>query len=197
MAVVDLPNSPAPNSAQFSIVGSGGVQRGATGGASQIINRLGDHYKLAVTFPPLPNNDTGRKFVAGVVRARRLGLRMEFPLAGIDQGSPGAPVVDGAGQSGTSLNVRGLVAGYVCGQGFWLSIVKDGQHYLHNAYVQRVAGANGKATLGIEPPLRVPFPDGAAINLAQPMIEGYIDLGSWDVSLAHHVGLGFTIEESA
>ena len=50
----------------------------------------------------------------------------------------------------------------------------------------------------IYPPLRIPFADGDKVHLAKPMIEGFIDGDelSWEMSLAHHHHISFTIEEA-
>ena len=125
-------------------------------------------------------------------------LRVPYPLLD-PQGSPGAPVVDGAGQSGTSLAVRGLTPGYAVKEGFWLSIVDaDGQHYLHTATAPVRADTSGDATLSIAPMLRVPFADGAAVNLAVPMVEGFVDGNwGWDIPVNRLTAVQFPLEEAA
>lgn len=141
-----------------------------------------------------------RVFVSRLLAAKSEGLRIEYPLLGEGQGIPGAPAVDGAGQAGKSLVLRGLTPHYAAKEGFWLSIEDAaGQHYLHNVRATVVAGADGKASLSIEPALRVPFADGAAIHLDRPMIEGLVDGDEWgwQIPVNRLIALAVTIEEAA
>lgn len=195
--MIELPALPQPNACRPALIDHGGVLRSALGGASQRINRLGSRFRVEVGYPPLPEPN-GRIFVNRLLRAKNEGLRIEFPLLGVDQGIPGAPVVDGAGNAGTTLNIKGLQPHYAGKEGFWLSIERAGQHYLHVLSAAFVAGADGKATATIYPPMRIPFQDGDKIHLAKPMIEGLIDgdeLG-WEMSLAHHQHIAVVIEEA-
>ena len=194
--MIEFPPRPAPNSCQPALLDHGGTLRSALGGASQRINRLGSRFRVALTYPPLPE-PAGRIFVNRLLRAKEQGLRVEFPLAA-SQGVPGSPVVDGAGSVGYTLNLRGLTPNYAGKEGFWLSVVHAGKHYLHTVTAQFIAGADGKAVVSVYPALRYPFADGSAVHLAKPMIEGLIDGDeqAWEMSLAHHQHISVTIEES-
>src|SRR3546814_1909417 len=66
-----------------------------------------------------------RIFIARLLKAKREGLRIPYPLIDVPQGAPGSPVVDGADQSGTTINLRGLTPGYAAKEGYWLSIEED------------------------------------------------------------------------
>jgi hypothetical protein len=141
-----------------------------------------------------------RVFVSRLLDAKSEGLRIEFPLIDVDQGLPGSPVVDGAGQAGKTLDIRGLTPYYGFKEGFWLSIEDaSGQHYLHNCRSNLVTGSDGKATIDITPALRTPFADGATIHLAKPMIEGFVDGNewSWQIPVDKLIALSVPIEEAA
>lgn len=201
MAVVELPSGGGlPWLMQMDpvLIDFGGVQVGSTGGAAQSIDRLGSRWRFACSMPPMPFTDYGRTFCARLVRAKRLGLRIDLPLAEGNQGAPGTGVVVNlAGQSGAALAVRGGVPGYVAKEGYWLSIVKDGQHFAHQLSGTVTFGGDGKAVLPIEPMLRVPFPDGAAVHLAAPKVEGFVvgnEMG-WSIDVAQFAGLAWTLEE--
>src|SRR3546814_10400759 len=72
-----------------------------------------------ISFPPmLPS--VSRIFIARLLKAKREGLRIPYPLIDVPQGAPGSPVVDGADQSGTTINLRGLTPGYAAKEGYWL-----------------------------------------------------------------------------
>jgi hypothetical protein len=195
--MIEFPALPAPNGCTPSLVDYGGVLRSAIGGATQKIDRLGSRFRVELTYPPMTEID-GRLFVSRLIRAKREGLRAEYPLLSVDQGLPGSPLVDGAGQTGYTLAVRGLTPNYAGKEGYWLSIVRSGQHYLHNVAANFAADATGDAVIDIFPALRIPFLDADVVNLGKPMIEGIVDgdeIG-WQMSLAHHIQFSVTIEEA-
>ena len=197
--MIELPEWPAPNGMSASLVDFGLTLGGALGGADQRIDRAGSRYKVELTFPPM-HADQARVFVSRLQRAKSEGLRVPFPLLDIEQGSPGSPVVDGGGQAGTLLAVRGVRANYRWREGYWLSIeATDGQHYLHNVAANGVADGNGGGTIAIWPPLREAFPDGATVHLAKPMLEGLPegDETSWQVPKNKLIALSVPIRETA
>lgn len=196
--MIELPLSPAPNGVSPRLIDYGFTMRSPTGGAALRLDRAGSRFAAEVSFPPM-KADTARVFVSRLLDAKSEGLRIEFPLLDVSQGNPGSPVVDGAGQAGKTLAVRGLNPGYVCKEGYWLSIEDaDGQHYLHNVRATVRADSSGDATLAITPALRVPFADGATIHLAKPMIEGLVDGNewSWQLPVNKLIALAVTIEEA-
>ena len=197
--MIELPDHLGPSSATPALLDFGVTLRPATGGPVQKVQRAGSRYRVEFTLPAMYADDA-RVFVSRLIEAKRIGhLVIPFPLA-ISQGAPGSPVVDGAGQTGTTLNIRGLIPGYLFREGYWLTI-KDayGQRYLFNCRSTVPADTNGEATIKIEPPLRVPHPDGAQILLANPEIEGFLDGGewTWTISPTGITELSFTVEEVA
>lgn len=195
--MIELPAWAEPNGATPALVDAGGVMRSPLNTAALRVNRLGSHYRVGLTFPPF-EAEKGRIIVSRLVRAQSEGLRVPYPLFE-DQGTPTAPVIDGAGQSGRSVKVRGLTPGYRAREGYWLSIVHvTGQHFLHNVATDVTADSSGRATIDLCELLRVPFVDGAQINLVRPMIEGLVDgdARSWSLSLEHHTSVEVVIEEA-
>ena len=187
--MIKLPTGVVPSEMEVLALDQGSVVRGAS---SLRIDRPGNRYAIGFTFPP-----SAKPKLARIVRAKRQGIRVYLPLK-VPQGSPGTPVVDGAGQSGTSLIARGFAPGYFAKEDYWLTIVEPGgKAYLHQMNSTVAADATGAATLDIEPPLRAPFPDGAEINFATPYIEGFIDGQDWGWNVPTHwlVAIGFTVEE--
>jgi hypothetical protein len=198
MAVIELPEWAVPNSATPALIDFGGVLRPSTGGALLRVDRQGSRYKAALTFPPFDDPAHGRVIVSRLIRAKRMGLRVEFPLLASQECEDA--VVDGAGQAGTALMIRGLFPRRVVREGFWLSVVRaDGQHFLHNVAGQAMADAAGKATLQLSEMLRWPFADGNKVNLVRPMIEGIVDGDeqAWAISVEKFVSIEFTVEEAA
>lgn len=197
--MIDLPTTKLPASVTSAFVDNGGTMRSATNAKGLRLNRLGSHYRAAVTMP-LHRSEDAAPLIADLIAAKQEGLRMRYPLQGVDQSGSGAPVVDGAAQSGTSLKLRGMTPGYVLKKGFWLSIVDpDGQHFLHNVFSGATVGSDGKATVQIRPMLNYAFANGAQVHITTPMIEGEV-LGneqSWQIVRGDRiVGLAFTIEET-
>jgi|EndMetStandDraft_9_1072997.scaffolds.fasta_scaffold30101_2 hypothetical protein len=183
-----------------AFVDIGTTVRGGTNATGQRVDRPGGHYRAAVTIS-LGTAVQRSALISDLVRGKQEGLRMTFPLQGVDQSGSGAPVMDGADQAGRLINLRGLTVGYVVEKGFWLSIVDaDGQHYLHNVFVGGTVDGAGKVEITLAEHLRVPFPDGASVHLDQPMIEGDVEGNeqAWRLSRADRVdGISFTIEEAA
>lgn len=196
--MIELPEGVVPNMVQPALMDFGSVQRPPLGGPLQRVNRLGNRFRVSVGLPPIRNKDLGRVVISRLLRAKTEGLRIEWELVGIEQGSPGTPLVKGAGQAGTSLLVDGFRLGYGYSEGFWLSIAHNGQHYLHNVAASGSAAA-GEATLTLTPALRVSPADNSPVHLQKPMIEGLVlgDELAWNYSLAHHVEIQFDIEEAA
>jgi hypothetical protein len=197
--MIELPSHLVPNGASPSIVDRGGVLRGAS---AIRIDRAGSHYRIAISHPPYRSDDDGRIVVSRLIRAKRRGLRVPYPLLSVDQGQCGSDVVvDGADQAGEMLAVRGLPGGVEVREGYWMSIeAASGQHYLHNIGAGTIADDEGRAVLDVsDTGLRHPFGDGDRVHLVRPMIEGLIegDQQAWALSLAHHVAIEYVIEEAA
>lgn len=199
--MIELPEGCHPNAASPALLDFGGVQKGATGGAALRIDRNGNRYKVAMTMP-VSMGLTGQQIVSRLTQGKTKGLKVEYPLQGVDQGAPGSPVVDGAGQAGAAINLRGMTPGYVAQEGYWLTIHDaSGQGYLHQVAAQSPAvGGDGKVRLDIIPALRIDFADGATVEMVAPTIEGLAE-GSemaWSLALGGLVdNLSFTIEEAA
>lgn len=196
--MIDLPPWAVPSSASPALIDFGGVLRPDLGGPLQRVDRQGSRYRVALTFPVFDEPQHARVIVSRLIRAKRAGVRCEFPLVERQQLVDG--VVDGAGQAGTSLQVRGLTPNSVVREGFWCSVeAPSGQHYLHNIAGEVLVSSTGTVILRLSEMLRYPFPNGAPVHLVKPMIEGLVD-GSeqaWEISVEQSVSIEFTVEEAA
>ncbi len=123
---------------------------------------------------------------------------MAYPLIGFNPGSPGAFTVNGAGQSGTSLAIKGGTPRYAFKEGQPFSMIVNGQSYFDFIAAPTIADASGNATITLTQMLRVSPTNGAALNFAKPIFEGFVmgDALSWELSLERHVGLSFDIAEA-
>lgn len=191
--MITLPARSMPNSMEESLLDFGFAQRGA---ATVRVDRPGSRWRIAFTFP-LMTIDASRALNSRLKRAKRQTLQINIPML-IDQGIPGSPVVDGAGQSGTTLAVRGFEPSYYAKEDFWLTIVEaDGTAYLHSMAETVTADGSGDAVLEIEPPLRAPFADGDIVHFGKPFMQGFIDGDTYTRIVPGNklVTLGVMVEE--
>jgi len=154
------------------LVDFGGPLRPPLGGPVQTLHRLGTRFALDVTLSPLRTEPYGRQFAAALMQAKLVGARILFGQDRLAIGSPGSPVVNGALQSGTTLNLRGFTAAYVVHQGQFFSMVHGGRRYLHFAASDTTADGSGVMALPIFPMLRVLTADADVCEFATPSIEG-------------------------
>lgn len=199
MALITLPTAVGANGCDWEIVSFNIHARPATGAAVQPIYRPGSRFALNISYPPMYADDA-RKITSRLIRAERAGMQIDVPLLGVSQGSPGAPVVNGANPSGTSLPLRGCTPGYVFEEGYWLTLVNAaGDYFLHRVVGSVAVNGSGLATLSIETPIRAPFADGTTVLAAAPKVQGFIENGSLSLGSALPGklvgGIAFRIEE--
>lgn len=195
--MIALPTWPGPRTATPGVLDFGGILTPENGAATQRINRKGNRYKVAFAMPPL-TPEQGRVWVNRLVRGQRQGARMEYPLLDFDPGTPGSFVVDGAGQSGTSLNIKGGTAGYQFKEGQPFNYVVDGQYFLDFIAADATADGAGDATITLSQMLRIEPADNDPLVIATPMVEGWVvgDQLAWELALERTVGLSFEIQEA-
>lgn len=195
---IALPTSPQPNAAVPSYLDWGGVLTPVFGGADQKLNRLGDRFALDVTMPEMRSADLGMGWVAKLILGQRQGVILPWPQPGFLPGTPGSPVVNGAGQAGSTLLLRGFAPRYAVRLGQFFSIVHGGRRYLHMAAADAAADADGNLSLAIAPMLRVSPANGAICEFAVPMIEGLLEGNTrdWNLTVAQTTGLSFRIKEA-
>lgn len=196
--MIDLPQSPGPRSAVPRVLDFGGFLEPSSGAAVQRINRLGSRYAVSFTMPPLNNEKDGRIWVNRLLRGMQEGARIDYPLLDFYPGTPGNFVVDGAGQSGKGLAIRGGTPNYAFKEGQPLSLEIGGQHYFDFIAAPAIADANGDAEITLTQMLRVQPSDGDALHIAKPMIEGFV-MGSpvsWEIALERLFGISFEIQET-
>ena len=195
---IELPTDPAPSGCSMTYVDFGGFNEPALGAEVQRIDRMGNRFRASFSYAPLPSKDLGRVFVGRLIRAKSEGVRLPLPLLGFDPGAPGTIMVDGAGQAGRGLAVRGGTPNYAVREGQWFSVQRgDGRHYLHLADAQSILDGGGAAVVPLSPMLRYEFADGAHCHFGQPVIEGRV-IGqdwAWQMQLDHNIPITFDVEE--
>lgn len=193
--MIELPAWAVPNGAEPYLIDAGGILSGFT--TDHRLNRLGSKFGLACSFPPHVYGTRGRQLLALLIRAQSEGLRVEFLQPGFKPGSPGATVVNGNGQSGKSLAIRGGTPNYAVRAGQFLTHMRGTSGFLYMVDAEVILDATGAGTLSVSPMLREEPVDGDAIDLATPTIEGFVtgDERRWALSLEHHVALDFELRE--
>jgi hypothetical protein len=193
MAVLTLPTVPAPRSMGIELVTAKNTLTPAFGGSDQELLRKGTRYALSFEVGPMAYV-TSMDWDDLMAEGDTVLMRVYQP--GLVIGAPGTPLVNGAGQAGTSLVIDGLTAGYVIRKGQFLSIVTAGQRYLYRARASATANGSGQATVQFRNMLRRPPADNDVVEIAQPMIEGFVkDMSMGAVGPDGLVTISFTVRE--
>jgi len=172
----DMPENPAPAEYTPALIDKGSTLIPPLGGAEQRINRIGSKFRVTFTMPIMENKGQGKRFINRLIRGKSEGVRMLFPLGGVDVGNVGSPTIAGANQIGRLISMKGFNSGYVLEEGNPLSITDaEGRHYLHFVDQDVIADAQGNAQVIINPALRVIFPDNSQIHFDAPKIEGLVE----------------------
>lgn len=117
---------------------------------------------------------------------------------GLVIGNPGSPLIDGANQSGRTLNLKGLTPGYVFRKGQWLSMILSGQRFAYKSSVAATADGAGKLSVPLRTLLRLPTLNNAVVEIAEPKAEGWVTLAqdAHAIDAIHRlIRLRFTLEE--
>jgi hypothetical protein len=171
----------------------GGIQRGALGGPSQNLQRLGNRFSFALALPPLPASNV---WTGKIVAAKQEGalIRIVEPgFAGIVW--PTLPTVAAAVAGGTTVTVQGLAAGFATPPK-WISFIHGGRRYAHLIVAATVANGAGVSTFTISPMLRTPLSAGDTVEIASPKAEGLlVDQLGWGVDSNRLINFTLKLEE--
>ena len=198
MTAILLPSSPALKTDKIHMLDWGGPLTPSLGGPVQTLLRLGTRHALEFVLPLMRADPDGRIWSSRLRMAKLFGALLPFGQDGFAIGAPGVIVVDGAGQSGMTLNVRGGTPSYAVREGQAFSIVHAGRRYLHFASAQMILDGSGKAAVPIFPMLRIIPTDGDACEFGKPMIQGSLSGNevAWDRQTAPWSDFGtITIQE--
>ena len=185
-----------PSTTTYSIreVAAGNILRPAFGGPLQPLTRKGDHWAVDVTIPALDARSYGMGLFADLTRGKREPLVLRVPDY-MEARPYGNPVCNGV-STGDTLSIRGLTPAVVIPKGKWMSLILNGQRYLYLVAVEAVANGSGIASVQVTSLLRRPTIDGAAVELTEPKIEGFVPANqSADIGTLPAVGLQFSLEE--
>lgn len=170
-------------------------QRSATGSNLQRGMRKGSHYIVEFVMQPL----------TAVLARVWLDLRTEadtviVPLYQPDIviGTPGTTLVNGSGQAGANLSIKGFAPGYVVQKGQAFNhIGSDGVRRLYIADAAVTANGSGIAVVPLETMLNWPPINNEVVTFSDVRIEGFasVEKGSWLQDGNGYHNIRFTVEE--
>jgi hypothetical protein len=197
--VIPLPEPTWRFAAYPELIDAGGVLMPALGGPLQRINRMGSRFRIRVVMPPLRSEADGMVWVARLLRGTTEGVRMLYPLGDFEPGDAGSPLVDGGGQAGLSLLLKGATPGYVFREGQPFNHFDGERYFLYFVAEDTEVDGSGEAELPFFPMLRVGPVDEDVLEFGSPVIEG-LPVGNparWEISASHLIPIEFSIEEIA
>ncbi|MGQ2989523.1 MAG: hypothetical protein ACT7A5_32115 [Ferrovibrionaceae bacterium] len=175
MAIL-LPVLPRQAEYEFAEVAAGGVLRPAWGGPIQPMGRTGDRWAVTVTTPTMDASACGGDLETDIRRGRLTPVVMKV-IEADDTPTYGATVqVNGAGQAGTTIGLKGLEPGVLIRKNKKLNLVIAGQHYLYEVTAPVTVPVGGLVALPIWPMIRRSPANNAAVILKDPVIEGFTEM---------------------
>lgn len=197
MTNVTFPASPLPQSANPKPVDYGAWQAPIAGGNSMRLDRLGNRFTMDVSMPRMKPEPTGRLWVSALLRSIGNFVLFPFPQPGLVIGTPGSALIDGAGQTGSTLKLKTMTVGYVIREGQFLNADDGTYAALFMCTADTTVGSDGKATVPIWPMIRNSPQNGAPSYIAAPFIMGKLSGNEqgWTLERAGTRGLQFTITE--
>lgn len=171
----------------------------------QVISHQGQRWEAEITLPAMKRDlaETWNSFLLSLEGQRGTFL-MGDPNGATARGSasttPGTPVVNGSGQTGSSLAVDGLPAsatGYLKA-GDYIQLGGGSSATLHKVLKDVSSNASGQASIDIWPGVRVAPSDGATVVVANA--QGVFRLASnqsdWSINTNAFYGITFAAIES-
>ncbi len=195
---ITLPNCPPPLDFEIQPVSSRlDLRPSDNAGPVQRIERLGSRWRAVIQFEAMT---AAQARLWDGVDVEADTVRWAIPQQELAIGSPGSSVqVNGSGQTGNEIDLKGLPAGYVIRAGQYLSIITGGVSYLYRARAAATASGSGTVTVPIQPLIRAAHLNNDAVNLAAPIIEGFVQSAGRTQAWRRKVvpGMSLVIEERA
>jgi hypothetical protein len=169
---ITLPRLPRGAGYSVRFVRASETQRSGMGSLTPL-NRAGDHFAVEVD-PGVLAVSCGRELLADLARGHGERLRAPLPEPGVDKGSVGTPLVAGADQAGTSLDLDGFTPQCVIRKGWFFTLETADGSSAHIVAEEVIANAAGAVTVSFWPELWLEPGDNDPIVLIDPYIEGLI-----------------------
>ncbi len=154
------------------------IHQSAITKVTQVEQRDGAHWKAIITLA-LKERAAAEEWAAKLIRGINEPFYLSPPGSGVmlheaaTGMSPGAPLVKGASQVGTSLVTDGWTEDFVIKTGDWIETTANGISWLfkHIGDDVTATGASGDATLTIWPPAYHAASDNSSIRVSSPRAE--------------------------
>ena len=194
MASLVLPSKPAPAQMAPRPISSRNEQRPSSSGPVNRYMQPGTRWAWECVMPPMTYVES---LAFDDLLSEADTIIMDILQPGLPTGTPGAPLIDGAGQLGRTLNLKGLTPSYAFRKGQWISFSVGGQLFAYKVRAQAIVNAAGRVALPLLTMLRLPPLNDDVVDVAQPRAEGYptVDPGSLTIDTDGFVQLKFTLEE--
>lgn len=199
---ITLPTAPAFRSLHFAPRAVVAVSASEFTATEQVQAHQGEHWTVDCVLPPMQRGEAE----AWIAALLSLNGRQGTFLLGDQYGAtprgsvPGTPQVDGAGQTGRSLDTKGWTAGQtgILLAGDYLQIGSGSTQRLYRVVQDADSDGSGLATLEIWPRLRESPSDSAGITTSA--CKGLFRLAAnqmeWSIDEAAFYGLGFGAVEA-
>lgn len=190
-----LPTTPRPSKMTPRPISARGETRPSSGGPVGRNLKPGTRWAWDLEYPPQSYVDS---LAWDDLLSEDETCVMDILQPGLVIGNPGAPLINGAGQSGRTLNLKGLTPGYGFRKGQWLSIILNGQRFAYKSSALATANGAGNMALPLRTMLRVPTINNALVEIAEPKAEGWVTLAPDAHSISADerlIRLRFTLEE--
>lgn len=168
----------------------------------QVYVHQGQWWEAEVSLPPVPR-DKAEDWIAFLLalNGKQGTFLMGDPAGSVPRGvATGAPVVDGAAQSGQTLATRGWTVSVtnIMKAGDWLQLGSGASTRLHKLLAAGNSDGTGKVSVDIWPRLRAAPADGATITVvgARGLWRLSSNRRDWDISDAVKFGITFACREA-
>lgn len=170
-------------------------------GAQQVYAHQGEWWALSVELPPLSRANAEEVVGFGLGLNGVEGTFLMAPPGnhgGVRGTWSGAsPLVNGAGQTGKTLAIDGLISGRTALRGDWFSLGSGSSTRLHKVVYPSTANGGGQMNLEIWPRLRSAPADNDPLTIAGPLGHWRLrEPVEWDIGLAMIYGLSFNLVEA-
>ena len=197
--IIPMPATPAaPASVEYTAEDIVAASLSPFTGQQQVYDWQASYLKASVSMPPLTHAQA-QQWIAFLMSLRGKSNVFQFgdPLAVSPQGlAAGVPVVDGAGQTGYTLNLRGWTlstAGLLL-PGDWIQV----GYRIYRTLSCPASDGSGKLALSIWPQIRESPNDGATVILNNTVGLWCLAESSrkWSISASRTYGMQFNIREA-
>lgn len=168
MTIYSMPSAPRFKRDTFGLVANTQEHASPLSAVVQTRELPGARWQATYVLPPMPPALAApwRAFLVGL-RGRAGRFYGYDPDARIPRGTARAALIDGAGQSGTTLKLKGLGVGQTLLAGDYLAYDTGRGRTLHIVVADATADSSGRMAVLVEPPIRTPPPNDAAAILTE------------------------------